>query len=80
MTELEVGLSAVAAMDKNGSKKALMVTNKDEKGKFMFKTEAEDTFIVCRINEDKDLDPSEECNKNQYIEIDKYETVLLISK
>lgn len=80
VSDTETQLSAVAATNADGSKKALMVTNKGEKNRFLFETETEDTFTVYRLNENKDLEPSEECGKNQYVEMDKFETVLLVSK
>lgn len=72
------GVSCIAATD--GTKKAVMITNKGENLSLKLDTPAEEAFKIYRINDNSDLDFDEEICLDKEIEIEKFETVLLISE
>ena len=78
VTDAEGVLSAVAAA-KEG-KKVLLVTNKGEKTNFTFNADTQEIFEIYRLNEEKDLELSEECTNGMSIVIDQYETILFVNK
>jgi len=78
VTDVPENMSCIAATD--GSNFAIMMTNKSETRKIRIEAETKTSFKLYRINDRLNLEFDKELCLNDEFEIEKFETILLISK
>lgn len=77
VSEIPNGISCVAATDE--SKYAIMLTNKSAKKCIKITTDIDGVFRTYRLNDSLNLEVKDEFISNDEVEIDQFETILLLN-